>query len=89
METGINPFAKKGENMIYSIITKTKRCLPVILSEAGINLDECEISDYKEFRDGAKSLVLIGDGRKLRPVLDRLVIVNGQSNFDWCYVMGG
>ena len=67
---------------------KTKRCLPVILAEAGINLDDCEISDYKEFRDGEKSLILIGDGRKLRPVLQRLVLLNGRSNFDWCRVMG-
>lgn len=72
--------------MIYSICAKTKRCLPVILAEAGINLDECEIKDYKEFRDGEKSLVLIGDGRKLRPILIHLVMLNGRSNFDWSYV---
>ena len=72
--------------MIYSICAKTVRCLPVILSEAGINLNECEISDYKEFREGEKSLILIGDGRKLRPILIKLVLLNGRSNFDWCYV---
>lgn len=74
--------------MIFSISAKTVRCLPVILHEAGIKLDECEISDYKDIGEGEKSLVLIGDGRKLLPVLNRLVKLNGRSNFDWCRVMG-
>lgn len=59
--------------MFFLVCAKIVRCLPLILQESGINLDKCEILDYKEFRDC----------RKVRSVLARLVLLNGRSNFDW------
>lgn len=78
--------------MIYSVLSKMDCSLTVILSAilnyGKIDITEVEINDCKVFPDGEKSFVLIGDGRKLRPALERLAKLNGRSNFDWCCVVG-
>lgn len=72
--------------MTFRIFVKTEHCLPYFLKCCGLDVENVKFEDYRNVRQGVKTCLLIGDGRRIKKVLRSISSVVSVRDFGWVIV---